>query len=107
MRTRTITQMKLVEASTPTELMYKFNEMMDDVTNNWWNAALYNHNTGQPYAALYELKAFVKNPAGIGSATVKHMSRDPYWYTLQGTRLDSRPQRQGLYITGGKKVFVK
>ena len=78
-----------------------------NVTNNWWNAALYNHNTGQPYAALYELKAFVKNPAGIGSATVKHMSRDPYWYTLQGTRLDSRPQRQGLYITGGKKVFVK
>ena len=29
-----------------------------NVTNNWWNAALYNHNTGKPYSAFYELKAF-------------------------------------------------
>ena len=28
------------------------------VTNKWWNAALYNHNTGKPYAAFYELKNF-------------------------------------------------
>ena len=32
------------------------------VTDKWWNAALYNHNTGKPYAALYELKNFL--PAG-------------------------------------------
>ncbi len=31
MRTQTKTRMALVEASTPTELMYKFNEMMDGV----------------------------------------------------------------------------
>ena len=29
-----------------------------NVTSGWWNAALYNHNTGKPYAALYELKNF-------------------------------------------------
>lgn len=28
------------------------------VTDNWWNTALYNHDTGQPWAALYELKNF-------------------------------------------------
>jgi arabinogalactan endo-1,4-beta-galactosidase len=29
-----------------------------NVTNSWWNAALYDHNTGKPYAAFYELKNF-------------------------------------------------
>ena len=29
------------------------------VTSSWWNAGLYNHDTGQPYTALYELKNFV------------------------------------------------
>ena len=28
------------------------------VTDSWWNAALYNHDTGKPYAAFYELQAF-------------------------------------------------
>ncbi len=31
-----------------------------NVTSGWWNAALYNHNTGKPYAALYELKNFAE-----------------------------------------------
>ena len=29
-----------------------------NVTSSWWNAALYDHNTGKPYAAFYELKNF-------------------------------------------------
>ena len=29
-----------------------------NVTSGWWNAGLYNHDTGKPYAALYELKNF-------------------------------------------------
>jgi len=29
------------------------------VTDNWWNAGLYNHSSGAPYAAFYELKKFV------------------------------------------------
>mgnify|MGYP002861022497 CR=1 FL=1 len=28
------------------------------VTDNWWNAALYDHNSGKPYAAFYELCNF-------------------------------------------------
>ena len=31
------------------------------VTDKWWNAALYNHDTGKPYAAFYELKNFLPN----------------------------------------------
>ena len=78
-----------------------------NVTDSWWNAALYNHNTGKPYAAFYELKAFAPAVNAISTAKVSYVSRDSYWYNLQGMRLDSKPQRRGLYITDGKKVFVK
>ena len=37
-----------------------------NVTNSWWNAALYNHNTGKPYAALYELKNFINGETIVG-----------------------------------------
>ncbi len=30
-----------------------------NVTGGWWNAGIYNHDTGMPYAAFYELKKFV------------------------------------------------
>ena len=77
-----------------------------NVTNNWWNAALYDHNTGKPYSAFYELKAFVKS-TDASVTTVNNIDRDQHWYNLQGMRLDTRPQRRGLYITNHKKVFVK
>ena len=32
-----------------------------NVTEGWWNAGLYNHDSGQPYAAFYELKSFVND----------------------------------------------
>ena len=77
-----------------------------NVTDGWWNAALYDHNTGRPYAAFYELKAFA---AGDDTRVtiVTYSERDPYWYNLQGIRFDSRPQRRGLYITNRQKVFVR
>jgi len=30
-----------------------------NVTSGWWNAGLYNHDSGVPYAAFYELKKFM------------------------------------------------
>ena len=29
------------------------------------------------------------------------------WYTLDGTRLDSKPAKSGIYINNGKKVIIK
>lgn len=37
-----------------------------NVTSSWWNAAMYNHNTGKPYAALYELKNFINGETIVG-----------------------------------------
>ena len=76
------------------------------VTNKWWNAALYNHNTGKPYAALYELKNFVSGSSGI--ATVNHdpITNNQTWYTLDGRRLSGKPSAKGVYIHNARKVVI-
>ena len=79
-----------------------------NITTKWWNAALYNHETGQPYAALYELKNFIGDPSGIET-----MSREPLtvnqhaWYTLDGRKLNGKPSTKGIYIQNGKKKIVR
>ena len=77
-----------------------------NVTSGWWNAALYNHNTGQPYAAFYELKAFANATSGLRENGLLRTD-DNAWYSLQGLRLEGRPQRRGLYITNSQVVFVR
>lgn len=52
MKTRTITQMRLVEATSATELMYKFNEMMDAVSRM-------NANMEKPVISLETLTAYI------------------------------------------------
>lgn len=32
---------------------------------------------------------------------------DDHWYTLTGIRLEKRPDRKGIYLSGGKKVIIK
>ena len=75
------------------------------VTNNWWNAALYNHNTGQPYAAFYELKNFNNGSSGLNG--VKKETEDTTWYSIDGRRLGNEPSKSGIYINQGKKKIVR
>ena len=76
------------------------------ITNSWWNAALYNHNTGKPYAAFYELKNFVSGSSSIG--TMKHESiNNQTWYTLDGRKLNGTPQTKGIYINNSQKIIVR
>ena len=77
-----------------------------NVTSGWWNAALYNHNTGQPYAAFYELKAFANSTSGLRENRLLRTD-DNAWYSLQGLRFENRPQRPGLYIMNSQVVFVR
>ena len=77
------------------------------VTNSWWNAALYNHNTGKPYAALYELKNFMDGNSGIVSLTQSLSKGEGAWYTLDGRRFTNKPTARGYYINNGKTVVVK
>ena len=76
-----------------------------NVTAKWWNAALYNHSTGKPYAALYELKNFVNDPAGIEQiSNTHHLSHNTSCYNLLGQRLQ---EGKGLCVANGKKFIVK
>jgi arabinogalactan endo-1,4-beta-galactosidase len=75
-----------------------------NVTNSWWNAALYNHDTGKPYAAFYELKNFNDGSAGLKDI---RSQKDEAWYTLNGLPLTSEPQGKGLYINNHQKKIVR
>lgn len=77
-----------------------------NVTAAWWNAALYNHNTGKPYAALYELKNFNNEGAGINELTAIDKSNDD-WYSIAGYKLGKKPTMKGLYVNSGQKLLVK
>ena len=79
-----------------------------NVTTSWWNAALYNHNTGQPYAALYELKNFLGDPSGIETINREPLTVSQHaWYTLDGRKLNGAPNQRGIYIHNGKKMVVR
>ena len=76
------------------------------VTNNWWNAALYDHNSGQPYAAFYELSAFAQGSTAITAPQAKPRCSQG-WYSLQGTPLSGQPSHPGVYIRNGQAVIVR
>lgn len=78
-----------------------------NVTASWWNAALYNHNTGQPYAAFYELKNFANGSSGMKGALLEYENEDSTWYSIDGRRLDNEPSKSGIYINNGKKKIVR
>ena len=77
-----------------------------NVTSKWWNAALYNHDTGKPYAAFYELKNFNGGTTGMSPFTTDSKT-DEAWYLLNGMRLTSKPSAEGIYIKNGKKTIVR
>ncbi len=77
------------------------------VTNKWWNAALYDHDAGKPYAAFYELKNFNNGSSGFQDVKKEHKCKDCKWYTIEGRRLGGEPSKSGIYINNGKKKIVR
>lgn len=74
------------------------------VLTGWVNRGLWDDNTHCALPALYELKEFL-NRKETGLTTVRHREDSPQWYSLQGTRLPTAPQRRGLYINKRGKVL--
>jgi arabinogalactan endo-1,4-beta-galactosidase len=84
-----------------------------DVTQRWWNAALYNHDTGKPYAAFYELKQFVGAGTGIETRyfpkegkvqNSKFKVQRNGRFTVDGRKLQGEPNEKGIYIMNGRKT---
>lgn len=75
------------------------------VTDKWYDASLFDNETGHALPALYELKNFVSEGAGISSLSVENTGGG--WYNLNGKNLKEAPTQKGLYIYHGQKVVVK
>ena len=75
------------------------------VTDKWYDASLFDNETGHALPALYELKNFVSEGAGISSFSVENTGGG--WYNLDGKNLKEAPTQKGLYIYRGQKVVVK
>ena len=75
------------------------------VTDAWYNAGLFDNETGKALSALSSLKDFI-GTSGIEDITQQPISNTPHLiYNLNGQQLSS-PQR-GINIINGKKVFLK
>ena len=77
------------------------------VTDNWYNASLFDNNTGKALPALYELKNFVSGTSGFQGVVTEKKSECNNWYTIDGRQLSNEPSRSGIYINDGKKKIVR
>ena len=82
------------------------------VTDNWYNASLFDNSTGKAMGAITVLKNFLDG--GVGSTGIKTTASDVSSpsgkkYTLGGVQAgDGNDQLPaGIYITQGKKIMVK
>lgn len=74
--------------------------------SGWYNAPLFDSNTGKATSALTELCKFASSTAGISSTTVDNRAgSDNNYYTLSGQRV-STPSH-GVYIHKGRKELKK
>ena len=77
------------------------------LATGWYNASLFDNETGRALPALCELKGFLDSETSVIPLT-SHLSplTSDFWYTLQGTRLPEKPSRDGIYLQGGHKVLL-
>ena len=77
-----------------------------DLKEGWYDASLFDNETGRALPALYELRNFNDGASGIQS--IQEISaEDDHWYTIDGRRLNRKPSKSGLYIHQQKKEIVR
>ncbi len=76
------------------------------VTDNWYNAGLFDNQTGRAEPALYVLKDFL---GGVGIHQPSLPSVEKAIYSIDGRRMEgqSAPLHDGIYIKEGKKYLKK
>ena len=75
-----------------------------NLSTGWYNASLFDNETGRALPALYELKNFVDDNTGVHA--LKIGDTDSSWYSIDGQKL-TEANHKGLYIHHGKKVIVR
>ena len=77
------------------------------VTDAWYNAGLFDNQTGRAMQALYELKTFAPETAGISAVTADTRQTDGKWYSLDGRQVKENPATKGVYVHDGRKVVIR
>ena len=86
---------------------YGLNWATQRVTDGWYNASLFDNETGHALPALYELKNFTGGGTGITLMPDVNSKMEDVWYNLDGRRLSGKPSAKGLYIHHARKVVNK
>lgn len=73
------------------------------VTTNWYNATLFDNNTGRAYSALSSLRGFLVT-TGINAIRADGKEENARWYNLAGLEIKV-PGMKNVYIHRGKKVM--
>ena len=76
------------------------------VTEGWYDASLFDNETGRALPALYELKNFANGSSGI-QAVYADGTKDESWYSLDGQRLNKKPSKKGIYIHQQQKNIIR
>ena len=77
------------------------------VTDGWYNASLFDNETGKALPALYELKNFNDSETGIQEVRTEAATDNDTWYSLDGRKLYNAPHQKGLYIKSHQKVILR
>ena len=75
------------------------------VTDNWYNAGLFDNQSGKAMQALYELKTFLGSEAGVSAVTLDGTKTETVCYNLAGQRVQ-QPSK-GIYVVDGRKVIIR
>lgn len=77
------------------------------VTDKWYDASLFDNETGRALPALYELKKFADSSASFIQPLSINGYKDTNWYDLCGRKLSETPKVKGVYINNKKKYVTK
>ena len=78
-----------------------------NLKNDWYNAGLFNNNTGKALDALYELKNFLGDETSLNPISIDRRN-DNAWYTISGSRLSGKPtSTNGIFINNGHKLLLR
>ena len=73
---------------------------------NWYNAPLFDPQSGRATPALKTICGFGTGHDGIESIQAESNLRSDKWYDLNGREVRS-PEKTGIYIHNNKKIFIK
>ena len=76
------------------------------LAEGWYNASLFDNETGRALPALYELKKFTDAASSIQPTSAKDI-KDTNWYDLGGRELPKKPLAKGIYINKKRKHAIK